>query len=195
MRKQILLAGQKSGVIYAMDPDNGGKTVWAKKLGHGGALGGIEWGIAADKDHVYVPMADQFAPADKGRPGITALTFDGKEVWHVAADKAKCSWTGGRCSPGYSAAATSIPGVVFQGSLDGHLRAFDAKTGAKVWDFDTAAGAYDTVNGVKGAKGGPVDATGPTIAGGMLFQHSGYSGYGGSPNGQNLLIAFSVDGK
>src|SRR6185503_4946459 len=35
--KQILLAGQKSGVIYGLDPDNGGKRLWEVKIGNGGA--------------------------------------------------------------------------------------------------------------------------------------------------------------
>jgi hypothetical protein len=76
------------------------------------------------------------------------------------------------------------------------MRAYDAKTGAIVWAFDTAAEAYDTVNGVKGARGGMLDATGPTIANGMMFQHSGYPGvFAVASSGQNLLMAFSVDGK
>lgn len=192
--KQVLLAGQKSGVIYAMDPDTG-KTLWRQKLGFGGALGGIEWGIAADQDKVYAPVADQGVPMDRNKAGLYALNVaDGKLVWQADAVKPpKCSWQG-RCGPGFSAAVTVIPGAVFSGSLDGHLRAFDTATGAKLWDFDTAAQPYKTVNG-KDAKGGAIDATAPVIVDGVLYQHVGYSGYAGSARGENVLIAFSPDGK
>jgi polyvinyl alcohol dehydrogenase (cytochrome) len=41
---------------------------------------------------------------------------------------------------------------VFSGSLDGHMRAFDAENGRVLWDFDTARD-FTAVNGVA-AKGG-----------------------------------------
>ena len=84
-----------------------------------------------------------------------------------------------------------IPGVAFSGSVDGHLRAYTAKDGAIVWDFDTV-GSYKTVNGVE-AKGGSLDGAGPAIGAGMLFVNSGYVIWGGMPG--NVLLAFSVDGK
>ena len=82
---------------------------------------------------------------------------------------------------------TAIPGVVFSGSLDGHLRAYDTKTGNIVWDFDTVRD-FQTVDHVP-AKGGSLDAGGPVVAGGTLFVSSGYSQYGGMPG--NVLLAFS----
>ena len=60
--KQVLLAGQKSGAMYALDPDQNGKKIWEVKLGSGSALGGIEWGFAADAANVYIPMADVGGP-------------------------------------------------------------------------------------------------------------------------------------
>ena len=48
------------------------------------------------------------------------------------------------------------------------------------------------MNGVKAAPGGSLDMGGPTVAGGMMFVHSGYNGNAGA---SNLLLAFSVDGK
>jgi polyvinyl alcohol dehydrogenase (cytochrome) len=83
-----------------------------------------------------------------------------------------------------------MDGVVFSGSLDGHLRAYDASNGNIVWDFDTAR-SFTTVNSVE-AHGGSIDAAGPVIAGGMLFETSGYDRFGGAPG--NVLLAFSVDG-
>jgi polyvinyl alcohol dehydrogenase (cytochrome) len=89
------------------------------------------------------------------------------------------------------APATAIPGVVFSGSMDGHLRAYSMADGATIWDFDTLQ-PFETVNGVPG-KGGSLSASGPTIAGGMLFVNSGYGALGGMAG--NVLLAFSVDGR
>ncbi len=190
--KQVILAGQKSGVIYAMDPDQRGKILWQEKIGEGSPLGGIEWGPAADDDQVYVAISDVFPKAGKIPGGITALKIaTGERVWSVAPTKVKCGWGTWNCNPAQSAAVTVIPGVVFSGSMDGHLRGYATKDGAVVWDFDTGVD-FPTVNGVKG-KGGSIDVAGPTIAGGMMFVHSGYGRLIGQ--GGNVLLAFTVDGK
>jgi len=76
--------------------------------------------------------------------------------------------------------------------MDGHLRAYAAKDGAVIWDFDTAAGPYAAVNGAQ-ARGGALDGGGPTVAGGVLYVNSGYGRLIGQPG--NLLLAFTVDGK
>jgi polyvinyl alcohol dehydrogenase (cytochrome) len=86
-----------------------------------------------------------------------------------------------------------IPGLVFAGDLDGRLRAYDADTGRVVWELDTSAATYQTVNGVAAQPGGNIDGTGPVVADGMLFVMSGYLGnLGGVAN--NVLLAFAVDG-
>jgi polyvinyl alcohol dehydrogenase (cytochrome) len=189
--KQVILAGQKSGVMYALDPDNNGKKLWEVKLGGGGALGGIEWGFAADAENVYIPMADVGGPNRK--PGITALKIaTGEKLWHVPAPKAVCSWGTVRCTNSQSAAATLIPGAVFSGTADGRLRAYSTKDGVVIWEFDTADQTYTAVNGAK-AKGGTLDGGGPTIANGVLYVNSGYGRLIGYPG--NLLLAFTVDGK
>ncbi len=190
--KQVLLAGQKSGVLYALDPDQQGKKLWEIKLGGGGALGGIEWGIAADEQNVYVPMAD--VGGANRQPGLTAVKIaTGEKLWFVPAPPAKCAWGTTRCSNSQSAAATVMPGVVFSGTADGHLRAYAAKDGAIVWDFDTAAETYVAVNGGVKVKGGTLDGAGPVIANGILYTNSGYGRLIGQPG--NLLLAFSVEGK
>jgi polyvinyl alcohol dehydrogenase (cytochrome) len=96
-----------------------------------------------------------------------------------------------RCSPAQSAAVSAIPGVAFSGSVDGHLRAYSAKDGAIIWDYDTTR-EFTTVNGVSG-RGGSMDGPGPAIGGGMIFVNSGYAIWGGMPG--NVLLAFSVDGR
>jgi polyvinyl alcohol dehydrogenase (cytochrome) len=187
--KALLITGNKSAIVYAMDPDTG-KTVWqSPKLGSGGASGGVEWGSATDGRIVYAPLADY---PGRGRPGIAALSVaDGHVLWQMDAPKnVTCNVPSGRCLPGYSQAGTAIPGAVFAGALDGHLRAYAAADGKLIWDYDTTQ-PIDTVNGFKAAPGGSLDMGGASVAGGMVFIHSGY---GGSAGANNLLLAFTVDG-
>jgi polyvinyl alcohol dehydrogenase (cytochrome) len=192
--KDIILAGQKSGVAFGMDPDNDGKTIWRNKVGNGGALGGIEWGMAADLKRLYVAVADLGLPPPKGNAGLFALDpATGDQQWYTAAPKVPCSYEG-RCLLGQSAAPTVIPGLVLSTTIDGHLRAYSANDGKIVWDFDTAAQKYQTINGVKDQSGGSLDVAGPVLAGGLMYIISGYAGaLGGAPN--NVLLVFSVDGK
>jgi polyvinyl alcohol dehydrogenase (cytochrome) len=97
--------------------------------------------------------------------------------------------TGRGCNAAQSAAVTVIPGVVFSGANDGALRAYDAKTGAKIWEFDTNTD-FATVNGVP-ARGASLIGPGPIVVGGMVYANSGYGAFGGRPG--NVLLAFGVE--
>jgi polyvinyl alcohol dehydrogenase (cytochrome) len=199
--KDVLVAGQKSGVVYAFDPDAKGKILWQTRVGKGGLNGGVQWGMATDGQKVYAAVSDvhgvmnttgpvggaTFDPVQGG--GLTALHLeDGSKAWFAASHP--CDPPRPGCSPGQSAALTLIPGVVFSAALDGHLRAFSTEDGKTLWDFDTAAQTYSTVNGVP-AKGGSIDGAGPIVAGGMLFVNSGYPRNGGMPG--NVLLAFAPE--
>jgi polyvinyl alcohol dehydrogenase (cytochrome) len=187
--KQILLAGQKSGILWGLDPDNKGKILWQIKLGAGSALGGIEWGHAADRQNAYVAISDRIV-REGAKPGISAVNFaTGKTVWSTPAPAVTCAVPSG-CIPAQAAAVSVMPGAVFSGALNGHFRAYSTSDGKILWDFDTAT-SFDTVNKVT-AKGGSVDASGPTIANGMVLTNSGYGQFGGKAG--NVLLAFSVDG-
>jgi polyvinyl alcohol dehydrogenase (cytochrome) len=186
LRGGLLLVGQKSGIVHALDADALGKIVWQARLGKGGALGGIEWGMAADEENVYVAISDQESRNPTAGGGLFALRLkSGEKVWHVPAPKPACAGKPG-CTAAQMAPVTAIPGVVFTGSMDGHLRAYYTADGKPLWDFDTLQD-FDTVNGVK-ARGGSLNATGPTIYGGMLYVNSGYGALGGMPG--NVLLAF-----
>ena len=187
--KDILLAGQKSGGVYGLNPDDG-SFVWQTRIGKGSALGGVEWGMAADDANLYVGVAD------RGMPTLSALRLtDGALIWrHRAPEPPKCSFEG-RCGNGYSGPPTLANGVLFGVNQDGHIRAFLAATGKLIWDYDTAGRRYETVNGVKNQRGGNLDATGITFAGGMGFVMAGFNGASGSSGPDNVLLAFSVDGK
>ncbi len=197
--RDILLAGQKSGIVYALDPDHKGEILWQTRVGKGGTNGGVQWGMATDGQKVYAAVSDLVrkvtaaggrvgSPPDPAQGGgLTALRItDGGKVWYDAPQPC-----GSRplCSPAQPAAVTAIPGVVFSGSDDGHLRAFATEDGKLLWDFDTVRD-YQTVNGVPG-KGGSLDGAGPVIVGGMLFVNSGYARNGAM--GGNVLLAFAPE--
>lgn len=189
--KRLLVAGQKSGVVHALDPDQQGKIVWQTRIGKGGIVGGIEWGGATDGQAVYFPLSDYDPERPEAGGGLFALDpRGGRVIWHAPAPKPECLGKPG-CSAAQPAPASAIPGVVFSGSLDGHLRAYDTSNGDVIWEFDTQR-EFETVNGIR-ARGGSLNATGPTVAGGMLFVASGYLAVAGMPG--NVLLAFSVDGK
>ncbi|MBN8732895.1 MAG: PQQ-binding-like beta-propeller repeat protein [Acidobacteria bacterium] len=199
--RELLLAGQKSGMVHAMDPDARGAVVWQSRAGKGGVLGGIQWGMAVDASHVYAAVSDVAFTPPKPSPtaisadlvnnqggGLTAFRIsDGAKVWF--APPQACPPDASRCSPAQSAALTAIPGAVLSGSLDGHLRAYSTADGSVLWDLNTVR-EYDAVNGSKG-RGGSLDGPGAVIANGMLFVNSGYSRFGGMPG--NVLLAFFPD--
>jgi polyvinyl alcohol dehydrogenase (cytochrome) len=189
--RRILLAGQKSGVMFALDPDARGKVLWQQRVGRGSELGGIEWGPAADAATVYIAISDviaQGAGVSEQAGGLHALRIvDGQRQWYTAAPALTCKG-GPACSSAQSAAISVIPGVVFSGSVDGHLRAYSATDGKIIWQFNTIQD-YETTNGVKGS-GGSIDAGGPVIVNGMVLTNSGYGRWRGKPG--NVLLAFGI---
>jgi polyvinyl alcohol dehydrogenase (cytochrome) len=197
--RRLLVAGQKSGIVHALDPDKNGEIVWQTRVGLGGTMGGVQWGSATDGQNVYVANSDigrimltysNFTDADSKRGGgMYALKLEtGEKVWF--APPSDCG-TRPRCSPAQSAAVSAFPGIALSGSVDGHMRAYSTTDGKVLWDYDTER-PYETVNGVE-ARGGSLDGPGPAIGGGMIFLNSGYPTAGGQPG--NVLLAFSVDGK
>ncbi|RIW13610.1 dehydrogenase [Algoriphagus lacus] len=192
-KRDILVVGQKSGVVHALLPENG-KVIWQTRIGKGGALGGVHWGMATDGELVYAANSDNINGLDPSdstlvpTPGIYALNLQtGKQVWKVAPPP--CA-NGPRkdCQQSNSAAPTVIPGIVFEGDLNGFVRAYSAKDGTVLWEFDTVR-EYETVNGQKG-KGGSIDGPSPVVADGMLYVNSGYGMFGEMPG--NVLLAFKV---
>jgi polyvinyl alcohol dehydrogenase (cytochrome) len=195
--RELLLAGQKSGIVYALDPEHKGEIVWQVRVGKGSASGGVKWGMASDGQNVYASVSDVVTKpaANPGEPrqldpekggGLTALRIaDGSRAWYAPPEA--CTTPG--CSPAQSAALTAIPGVVFSGSMDGHIRGFSTEDGKILWDYDTVR-EFASVNGVK-AKGGAMDGPGAVVVKGMVFVNSGYSRFGGLPG--NVLLAFAPE--
>jgi polyvinyl alcohol dehydrogenase (cytochrome) len=189
----VLVVTQKSGEVLGLDPDKEGKILWRTSIGHGGVLGGIQWGAAADSEFVYVALSDVgFAGGPEGPVldpksggGLFAIRIaTGEKVWVARPSAARC--TVPRCSPAQSSAVTAIAGAVFSGADDGHIRAYSTEDGKILWDVNTL-GEFKTVNKLA-ARGGSMDGGGPAIAGGMVFVNSGFGSAFGIPG--NVLLAF-----
>ncbi len=181
--RDLLIAGQKSGVAYGLDPDREGAIVWQYRVGAGSELGGIEWGFAVDAEKAYFANSDYLTPEPGGLASVRLRT--GELVWFAEPHQPVCE----ACSPALLAAVTAISGVVFSGAYDGLFRAYDAANGAILWEYDTN-GEYETVNGVTG-QGGSINGPGPVVVDGMVYVNSGYAAFGGRPG--NVLLAFGVD--
>ncbi len=189
--RDYLLAGQKSGVAYAFDPDTG-ELLWEHRVGRGGVLGGVHFGIAADSGRLYVPIND--GPTDPETdhprsPGVYALDVaTGEPVWSAPSPDV-CA---GRmfCEPGYTAAITATPDMVVAGAADGHVRILSAETGEVLWDFNTAR-EFTSVNGATGNGGSMSGGAAPVIYDGNLIVSSGYAFLGKMPG--NMLLVFGTE--
>ena len=113
--RRMLVAGQKSGIVHALDPDKNGEVLWQTRVGRGGTMGGVQWGSATDQSNIYVALSDigrimltysNSTGADpKQGGGMFALQLeDGERVWYTP--PTRCG-TRQRCSPAQSAAVSA----------------------------------------------------------------------------------------
>lgn len=185
----LIVAGQKSGSVWAVDPDRRGAVVWRYQAASfdAGEFGAIVWGQAADASNVYVPVSNIQDPRHAG--GLHAIALStGRRAWYAPPAAPQCA-PGAGCTGAQASAPSVIEGVVFAGSADGVLRAYSSRDGNIVWSADTN-GEFQTVNGVR-AHGGSMISAGPAIAGGMLYVNSGYGSH--AARGGNVLLAYGLD--
>ena len=210
--RDMIVAGQKSGVVYALDPDRSGAVIWQTRLSQGTTNGGIHWGVATSNDTVWVTIADPprrregYVP----RPGVHALDLSSGEVrWStfverdcelgpastprvglVAMQEGEPQNPWPECSfyYGHSAAPLHANGVIYAGALDGKLRMLDANSGEILRVIDTNR-AYTGDNGIEG-HGGAIDLSGVVVSGSRLFLYSGYGMFGQMPG--NVLLAYEL---
>ena len=191
-RKELLGAGQKSGIYWALNPENG-DVLWQTQVGPGGITGGLQWGSAVDAFQVYTAVANSSFVSHtmttgpgRGRTvngGFWASldASSGELIWEVAGDNPPPS------PPDDTTVVNPIAlnmgpvsvanGVVFGGAADsvGTMYAFDAESGEILWTFES---------------GGSV-LSGAAIVKGSIYWGSGYSNFNlGTPN--NKLYAFQV---
>jgi len=149
--------GQKSGIYWALNPDNG-NVIWSTVVGPGATIGGIEWGTASDGQRIYIAIANyKHLPYTliSGQQitwgAWSALDVrTGKILWQTADP------TSGTIDTGSVSVAN---GVMYAGSYSGEMYAFDARTGKILWNFATAGSVID----------------GPSIVDGSLYWGSGYN--------------------
>jgi len=208
----VIVAGQKSGTVFALDPDRSGAVIWEQRLSQGTSNGGIHWGVATSGDTVWVTVADPprrrqgYVP----KPGIHALDLgNGEILWSqlverdcviepsvtprvglVAMQDGEPDDPWPECSYyyGHSAAPLHANGVVYAGALDGKVRLLDGASGEILRVIDTNR-EFTTINGIAG-HGGAIDLSGVVTDGSYLFIYSGYGMFGQMPG--NVLLAYRV---
>lgn len=186
--QDVVIAGTKGAVVVALTPD--GELLWETRVGRGGALGGVHWGMTFQGDTVYVPVSDRggLAGAGNTRAGLHALDMKtGEVLWYTAAEQ-RCEEGVRACMDAYSAPASSTDELIFAGSLSGVLFAHDAASGELLWEYNTAR-EVQTINGVE-ARGGALDATGPVFSGDYMIVNSGYATFGQIPG--NAVMVFRL---
>ena len=177
-KRDVLGAGQKSGVYWALDPDTG-KVIWATMVGPGGTLGGIEYGAATDGGQIYTGIgnsthADTVLKKGKIVNGGFWSALDastGQIRWQTPAQ--------GTQSNGQLALANGsvsvANGIMYGEDHAGFFVALDAATGSALWKFQSGGSSIG----------------GPAVSDGWLFWGSGYSLTGTDVN-NNKLYAFSI---
>lgn len=193
-----LIAADKGGMVYALNPDNGSLN-WSRKLSMGTWLGGIHWGLAVDDQRIYAAATDFEIDPSSGNlqdlipdanPGIYAMDVTtGDLVWEIHPQRL---YEGLETPLLFSAAMSVTNDVLFAGSLSGDMKAYATDDGRELWSFDASQDLVD-INGVPG-DGGTIDGAGFVIAGDGLIINSGYTViFGGvgryqAGNGNTLLV-------
>ncbi|MYD42641.1 MAG: PQQ-binding-like beta-propeller repeat protein [Gammaproteobacteria bacterium] len=194
----LVLAGQKSGDVWALNPDTG-ELIWNLRLSPGSALGGVHWGMTLAGDTLVVPIADPDMVKDKN-PGVFGIDIkSGELLWSHKAERG-CEFGGLRRSLfggtwpdcpyhyAFSAAPVATNDVAFAGSLNGQVFAFRVSDGAIMWSFDTKR-EFKGTNGGE-AHGGSIDNPGVVVAGNQVMVLSGYDMFGQMPG--NALLVFEL---
>jgi len=189
--RELLIAGQKSGDLWALDPDTGA-LVWNQRVGEGTALGGNHWGVATDSERAFMTINDPGNMGGNSRPGLyTYFVGTGESSWYYEVQP-DCgdhrSERLRRCEAlyGFSATPLSVDGAIITGGLDGRLFIFDSDSGEQLFQYDTVMD-FETVNGVEGY-GGSIDSHSIAAGSGMVFVGSGYGSF--SQVAGNVLLAF-----
>lgn len=190
--RDILLAGQKSGMIYGLDPEDGGKILWDMRKGRGGFNGGVHWGMATHKGQLFIGIADtpgnRFAVGDNRQGMHVKDITTNATVWSVI-EPDKCDEPTHHCRTAVSAPPTVTDTAVFASTLNGIVKAYDIESGDTLWSFDTLRD-FQTINGVM-ARGGSIDSAGIVVVGEQVITNSGYDKFGQIPG--NVLLVFGPE--
>lgn len=189
--QELLIAGQKSGDIWALNPDTG-QLVWNQTVGEGTLLGGNHWGITVDSERAFLTINDPGNMSANSRPGIYSFFVGtGEPSWFhelepSCGDDRDDRIRGCEAQYGLSTQPLTVDGAVITGALDGRIYIFNSDSGELIFEYDTVRD-YETVNGVE-ARGGSIDSHSISAGSGMVFIGSGYGQF--SQVSGNVLLAF-----
>jgi polyvinyl alcohol dehydrogenase (cytochrome) len=164
----VVGAGQKSGVYWAVDADTGA-VLWKTQVGPGGHFGGIHWGTAVDSTAIYVGVNDESGtPYTLGGNGPQAGKQTRVGSWaaldpatgHILWQIANPTMTAPVAGASVNGPVTVVNGVVLVGSMDdaGTMLALEASTGNVLWTFQSGGTVYGA----------------PAIVDGVVYWGSGY---------------------
>jgi polyvinyl alcohol dehydrogenase (cytochrome) len=197
---QVVGAGQKSGIYWEFDPGTGailhGGGV---KAGPGSSLGGIEWGASSDGTRIYVAEANYgnalwtlqnghticggfWVALDPATLHVLWQTPDPRAVAEgdiPDANTGQCPFLSNNSAVDIGA-VTSANGVVYAGSVSGHMYAMSGGSGAILADLP----------------GQGASAAGPAVVNGVVYWGNGYAHLGlpgFAPS--NTFYAFSPAGQ
>jgi polyvinyl alcohol dehydrogenase (cytochrome) len=192
--RSILVAAQKSGDVYGFEPATG-DLLWHVRLSADPNPwgGGIWFGMVEQSQRLIVPVvtltpvSSPAAVTDTAEKhflpdvvnGVWAIDpFSGRKLWQSAVER---GCTEGVCQSSMTA-PLGVPGLVFTATVDGVARAYDERTGAVIWRYDTAK-TFTSINGDQG-KGGLLTGAGAFAIGNRhLYVVNA-----------NVLLAFSPEG-
>jgi polyvinyl alcohol dehydrogenase (cytochrome) len=130
--KSLVVAAQKSGVVWAFDPDREGALVWKSDI----SRGAVTFGAAADSDFGYFALRGGALAAVRLKDGVDGTlraysTFDGRPIWQYDTTQKVDTVNGipGKGGSIGSAGAVIVNGMVyvtsgyigFQSGLPGNL--------------------------------------------------------------------------
>jgi polyvinyl alcohol dehydrogenase (cytochrome) len=173
----IIGFGQKSGIYWALNPDDG-NIVWSTPVGPGAALGGIEWGTATDGQRIYVAISNSDHLPYTLVPSGQHITWGAWSALDVATGKILWQTADPTVGTIDTGSVSVANGLMYAGSYSGQMYALDTRTGTILWNF---------------ASGGTV-IDGPSIVDGTLYWGSGYRNI--PPGiGNNKVYAFTLAGE
>jgi polyvinyl alcohol dehydrogenase (cytochrome) len=176
--RTVIGEGQKSGAYWLLDATTG-EILWGTKVGPGSSLGGIEWGTAAADGRIYVALANLYRIPFTPHGATSTIDYGSYAALDAATGKIIWQTPDPEGDPLDIGGVTVSNGVMFVGSMSGHMYALNAATGDVLWDFE----------GQGSSNAGPAIGSDGTVYWGNGYQRF----FLGAPS--HTFYAFSVDGK